>query len=99
MSLVFARQVAVIDAISGRVLEYVSRNHAMAQFAAGSVKIDFIRPGEGVVCVARLSAPSKRVRVRLDAKPGSFGIDREEHAGHTVFAHKETWGHLLRAAA
>jgi hypothetical protein len=104
MSPTFDRRVAVVSAVHGIVLEYIPGKEAAAKFASGSVKIEYDRPGVGVVCVRMAigigtDGLPRTKTVKLDAKPGSFGIHREgtDH-GTIIFEHKETWDRALAAA-
>lgn len=105
MSHTFDRRVAVVSAVHGIVLEYIPGKDAAAKFAAGTVKVEYERPGVGVVCVRVTMGsdteglPMAKI-VKLDAKPGSFGIEREAlDNGYILFRHKNTWDRALRALA
>lgn len=93
MSLTFDRRVTVFDASNGMVLDELTRSAAERAYAAGRIAPYLERKGQ-IIGVSRL-----RLTMELDAKPGSFGIDREGlDNGFIIFKHKETWGKVLATA-
>lgn len=90
----FAKRVTVIDPVSGRILDHMSKAAAINQLARGLIAAHLLRNGL-VIMATRTESLAEN-----EARPGSFGIRRQrsETVGTLFFQHKGHYGKALSEA-